>query len=88
MRAAVVAAVIAALPPTVGILLTYLQARATRREASREREAATARTLEVLGGALERLQASVERVESGVGDLRERVGRLEGAAAERRRLRA
>ena len=90
MRGAIVVALIAATPPTVGVLLTYLQARLARREASVERASTTARTLEVLGGGIERLQTTTDRVEAGIADLRERVGRLEGAAtaSERRRLRA
>ena len=91
MRGAVLVALIAAAPPTVGAVLTYLQARSARREAAEQRAAATDRTLEVLGGAIERLQQTTDRVEGAVSDLRERVGRLEGAAAAapaHRRLRA
>lgn len=90
MRLAIVVALIAATPPTIGVILTYTQARSSRREASYERASATARTLEVLGGAIERLQATADRVEAGVADLRERVSRLEGATenAPSRRLRA
>lgn len=88
MTKTVLVALIAASPPTIGVLLTYLQARSVQREASRERMSATARTIEVLGGAIGRLQETTQRVESGVADLRDRVGRLEGgAAAEARRLR-
>jgi hypothetical protein len=88
LTVAIVVALIAAMPPTIGVILTYTQARSARREASYERASATARTLDVLGAAIERLQTTTERVEAGVVDLRERVGRLEGVVAneERRRL--
>jgi hypothetical protein len=80
MTAAIVVAVIAAMPPTIGVILTYLQARAARREASHERMCATTSSLSVLSTAIERLQGTADRVEAGIADLRERVGRLEGAA--------
>jgi hypothetical protein len=91
VKGAVVVALIAATPPTVGALLTYVQARVAQREAARDRASATARTLEILGGAIERLQETTDRVETGIADLRERVGHLEGAAmgaTRARRLRA
>lgn len=89
MTTAVVVAFIAAAPPTVGVVLTYLQARAARRVDSVERKAGVEQTVAVLGAAIGRLQTTTDRIEGGVADLRERVGRLEGAAdTARRRLRA
>jgi predicted nucleic acid-binding Zn-ribbon protein len=85
----VVVALIAAVPPTVAGLLAFAQARSAKRAESAQRSAETARTLEVLGAAIETVQATAERVESGVGDLRERVSRLEGAIlGPAKRLRA
>ncbi|HEX2039160.1 MAG TPA: hypothetical protein VHF47_05425, partial [Acidimicrobiales bacterium] len=57
------------------------QARSAQRAASEERKAAVDRTLEVLGAAIERMQATTDRIDGGVTDLRERVARLEAAAA-------
>lgn len=90
MTSAVIVALIAAAPPTLAALVTYLQARAAQRAASEERKSATERTLEVLGAAIDRLQVATDRIDGGVADLRERVGRLEGglAGGTSRRLRA
>ena len=89
MRTAVVAALVAAVPPTVAALLTFLQARATNRRAAEQDAVGVARILGEMGGTIERIEATVERLDDGVTDLRERVARLEGPPEQgRRRLRA
>lgn len=79
MRTAVLAAAIAAVPPTVAALLTFLQARATNRRAAEQDAAGVSRALGELQATVGRVEAKVDRVDEGVVDLRERVARLEGA---------
>jgi hypothetical protein len=79
VREAVLVAVVAAWPPTLAALLSFVVARSSDRRAAQERAAVTAQSLDHLGAAVGRVEATVERVEAGVCDLRERVARLEGA---------
>jgi hypothetical protein len=81
MREAVVVAAVAAWPPTLAAVLTFLAARRAERRVAQERASLVDQSLESLHGALDRVGDSVERVEAGVVDLRERVSRLEGAHA-------
>jgi outer membrane murein-binding lipoprotein Lpp len=71
-------AVVAAWPPTLAAVLSFVIARSSDRRAAQERAAVTDQRLDHLGTAIGRVEATVERVDTGVGDLRERVARLEG----------
>ena len=84
MRTAVLAAVIAAIPPTLAAVLTFFQARAANRRAAEHDALGLARVVGEMQGAVVRIEATVERVDEGVADLRERVARLEGPHAGRR----
>jgi hypothetical protein len=79
MTEGIVVAIVAAWPPILAAILTFLAARASDRRASVERAALTAQSLEQLATAVGRVEAAVERVETGLGDVRERVARLEGS---------
>jgi hypothetical protein len=81
MTEGIVVAIVAAWPPILAAILTFLAARASDRRASVERAAVTAQSLDQLGSALSRVEAAVERVETGLGEVRERVARLEGAGS-------
>jgi hypothetical protein len=78
VRGTVLVAAVAAWPPTLAALLTFLAARASDRRTAAEHAAVTAQSLDHLSAAVGRVEAAVEHVESGVCDLRERVARLEG----------
>lgn len=78
MASAVLIAVIAATPPTLAALLTFLQARAANRRAAEQEAIGVARSLGELQGSVSRIDAAVQRIDEGVVDLRERVARLEG----------
>lgn len=92
MTAGVGVAVIAALPPTLAALLTFVQARAANRAAMRRAEEhdalGMAASLGRLRSAVGRVESAVDRIDDGVVDLRERVARLEGAHSAARRLRS
>ncbi|MDQ1437489.1 MAG: hypothetical protein QOK43_1118 [Acidimicrobiaceae bacterium] len=85
MRGAVVVAAIAAVPPTLAAVLTFLQARAANRRTAQQDALGVARALGDLQGTVGRVEASVERIDQGVVELRERVARLEGARPARAR---
>lgn len=78
-------AAVTAVPPTVAAVLTFIQSRATRRQASRETAAAMAGAVDTIATGLERVEAAISRVQDSVVGLRERVATLEGAATVRRR---
>ena len=80
MREIAIAAV-AAWPPTLAAVLTFLTARRAERRAAQERAALVDKSLDALHGSMGRVGESVDRVEGVVVDLRERVSRLEGAQA-------
>lgn len=84
MRTAVLAALIAAVPPTLAAALTFFQARAANRRAAEHDALGVAQIVGELQGTVARIEATVERVDEGVTDLRERVARLEGPHAGRR----
>ena len=88
MASAVEVAAIAAAPPTLAAVLTFLQARAANRRAAEQDALGVARALGDLQGTVSRVEASVQRIDEGVLDLRERVARLEGADAAAERLAA
>lgn len=79
MKEALIVAVVAAWPPTLAAVLTFLAARSSDRRAADERVAVVAQSIDTLGTAVARVDDAVERVEAGVVELRERVARLEGA---------
>ena len=81
-------AAIAAVPPTLAAVLTFLQARAANRRAAEQDALGVSRTLGDLQGTIKRVEATVLRIDDGVLDLRERVARLEGADAAAERLAA
>jgi hypothetical protein len=87
MRGPVVVAAIAAAPPTLAAMLTFLQARAANRRAAEQDALGVARSLGNLQGAVSRVEAAVGRIDEGMVDLRERVARLEGTAVRQARLR-
>jgi hypothetical protein len=76
-------ALIAATPPTLAALLTFVAARSAMRRESESRAAVVTHSLDVLQAAVGRIERAVERVDTGVGDLRERVAHLEGASEVR-----
>jgi hypothetical protein len=80
---ALVVAAVAAWPPTLAAVLSFLAARSSDRRAVDERAALVAQSLDTLGTTVAHVDAAVERVETGVVELRERVSRLEGASAVR-----
>jgi len=79
VKEALIVAVVAAWPPTLAAVLTFLAARSSDRRAADERVAVVAQSIDTLGTAVARVDDAVERVEAGVVELRERVARLEGA---------
>jgi hypothetical protein len=78
VKEALIVAVVAAWPPTLAAVLTFLAARSSDRRAADERVAVVAQSIDTLGTAVARVDDAVERVEAGVVELRERVARLEG----------
>lgn len=79
MTAAVIVALVAAVPPTLAALFTFAAARSSDRRVGQERAAVVDQSLESLHSSVDRVGQAVERVEGVVTDLRERVARLEGA---------
>lgn len=78
-------AAVTAVPPTVAAVLTFIQSRAARRQASRETAAALTGAVDTIATGLERVESAIGRVQDSVVGLRERVATLEGAAMVRRR---
>ena len=83
MKATLIVAVIAAVPPTLAALLAFFGTRHSDRFAVEERAATFALSLENLQATVGRVESTVDRVEQGVVDLRERVARLEAGAPAR-----
>lgn len=79
MTDGMVVAAVAAVPPTLAAVLTFLSARAADRRAARERAVVVDTALDSLQSSVGQVAVAVERVEEVVTDLRERVSRLEGA---------
>lgn len=84
MTVAVVVALVAAVPPTLAALLTFMAARSSDRRVGKERAAVVDQSLEALHSSVGQVADAVGRVEGVVTDLRERVARLEGAQAAAR----
>jgi urease alpha subunit len=88
MRQAIVVAVIAALPPTLAAVLAFATSRSTAHSIKGEDPQSVHSSIAALSAAVARVEATTTstaatatRTEQHVGELRERVSRLEGAAA-------
>lgn len=79
MKASILVAVIAATPPTLAAVLTFLASRSAMRRDYERHAIAMSHSLNALEATVGRVEATVERIDAGVDDLRERVARLEGA---------
>ena len=77
---AVTVALIAALPPTIAAVLSFLQARLTQRSSN-----GTAVAVEHLRAAVDDVRAGLQRVEVSVAELHGRVTQLEGRPRRGRR---
>ena len=75
----VAVALIAALPPTLAAVLSFVQARYAHRSST-----GTAIAVEHLRVAVDEVRAGLRQVELGGNELGERVARLEGGHARRR----
>lgn len=73
-------ALIAATPPTLAAVLTFLAARSAMRRESDAHAAVLTHSLDTLQTTVDRIERIVERIDGGIGDLRERVAHLEGAS--------
>ena len=83
MRGGLLVALVAATPPTLAAILTFLVARSSSRREGEARAASLAHSFDTLQATVVRIERTVERIDAGVGDLRERVAHLEGASEAR-----
>lgn len=83
MSSGLVIAVVAATPPTLAAVLTFLAARSATRRENDARALVVTHSLDTLQATVGRIERTVERIDNGVGDLRERVAHLEGASEVR-----
>jgi hypothetical protein len=84
MREALVVAVVAAWPPTLAAVLSFLAARAADRRAARDQAALARQAHDALAATVARIESAVMAVDAGVRDVAERLARLEGAHAAAR----
>lgn len=66
-------------PPTVVGLLTYVHARAARRQTEHEQAGRIGSRLDDLAGAVHRIETTLTTIAADVTGVRERLARMEGA---------